>query len=102
MGNHTMLEALMDTLDRAKEYGRLYAFREIFFDFATHPDDRERQSALALFQRLVEGELAELSPAGNGGWFAWQKKWFSPARQRLRWYLAVMGNSALRKEFLKT
>lgn len=101
LGNRTMLEVLIDTLYKAKEYGHLYAFQEMFYDFATHPDDRDRQAAVALLQKLVEEGLTELPPTDNGGWFSWQEKRFSPARQRVRRYLAVIGNSALRKEFLK-
>lgn len=86
----------MEILDRAKEYGHLYAFREMFSDFAAHPDDRDRQAAVALLQRLVEEGLTELPPAGNGGWFAWQERQFCSARQRVRRYLAVMGNLKLR------
>lgn len=97
LGSRTTLEALIDTLDRAKEYGHLYAFREMFYDFATHPDDRDRQAAVALLQRLVEKGLVELPPAG-GGWFTWQERRFCPARQRVRQYLAVMGNLELREK----
>ena len=96
LGSRTTLEVLMDTLDRAKEYGHIYAFREMFYDFAAHPDDRNRQAAVALLQRLVEEGLAELPPAG-GGWFTWQEKRFCPARQRVRRYLAIMGNLELRE-----
>lgn len=90
----------MDTLDRAKEYSHLYAFQEMFSDFAAHPNDRDRQAAVALLQRLVEEGLPELPPAGNGGWFVWQERRFSPSRQKVRRYLAVMGNPALRKAVL--
>ena len=96
----TTLEALMDTLDSAKKYGHLYAFREMFNDFAAHPDDRDRQATVALLQRLVEEGLPELPPAGSGEWFTWQKKWFCPARQRVRRYLAVMGNPVVKKAVL--
>lgn len=96
LGNRTILEALMGTLDRAKEYGHLYAFQEMFYDFVVRPDDRDRQAAVALFQRLSAEGMAELPSAGNGGWFDWQKKRFYPARQRLKRYLAVMGNLKLR------
>ena len=100
-GSKITLETLMDTLERVKEYGHLYAFREMFYDFAAHPDDQDRQAAVALLQRLVEEGFAELPPAGNGGWFDWQEKRFCPTRQQVKRYLAVMGNLALRKEFLK-
>lgn len=96
LGGKTTLEALMGTLDRAEEYGHLYAFREMFYDFAAHPDDRERQAAVALLHKLVEVGLAELPPTG-GGWFTWQERRFCPARQRARWYWAVMGNWELRE-----
>lgn len=96
LGDRVMLEALMGALDRAKEYGHLYAFREMFYDFAAHPDDQGRQAAVALLRQLVEEGMAGLPPAGNGGWFDWQKKRFYPAWQRLKRYLAVMGNLALR------
>lgn len=95
-GNRITLETLMDTLEKAKEYGHLYAFREMFYDFAAHPDDQDRQAAVALLRKLVEERMAKLPSTGNGGWFDWQEKRFCPARQQVKRYLAVMGNLALR------
>ena len=84
-------------VNRAKEYGHPYAFREMFYDFAAHPDARDRQAAVELLRRLVEEVSEELPSAENGGWLDWQKKRFYPAWQRIKWYLGPLGNPALRK-----
>ena len=92
------LKVMMDALDEAEDFGHLYAFREMFYDFLAHPDDPKRQAAVMLLWRMVEREKAGLPSTEQGGWFAGEKKRRCPARLRVKRFLAVLGNLELRRE----
>lgn len=95
------LKMLMETLiDANKAFRWIYMFQSTFYDFISHPEDPKRQAAVVLLQRLIERGKAELPPPHPDSWVAWHEKRFSPARQRVKRYLAILGNPELRKEIL--
>lgn len=91
-------KTLMETLEEMKEFGRMHMLRETFYDFISHTENRKRQTAAVLLRRLLRREKDRLPPLGNGGWFDWQNRRLCSSRQRVKRYLAVLGNPELRSK----
>lgn len=102
MYSDNLLKLLVELLSDANQsFGMIYMFREAFYDLISHPEDSKRQAAVILLQRLVKRGKDELPSPNPDRWLAWHEKRFSPARQRIKRYLAVIGNLELRKEILE-
>lgn len=98
------LRVFWDALQRAERvYLRLFPQKEMFYDFIAHCREPAVQAAVILLQRLTqryEKDVQAIYADGVNWTTASLNKTFNPARMALKRYLAVLGNPALRQEFL--
>ena len=101
--NQTFLEEFIVTLNDINSfYKRVYAFRDMFYDFLMNYSDKNYIAAVKLLQEITE-ENKEAGKIIEKVGFDWdlisKNVTFNEGRRNMKRYLAVMANKKLRKKY---
>lgn len=97
------LKIMMEVLYEVNDYyRRIYAYRDMFYEFLLHADDENFYAAILLLKELAnenkeDGKIIEIL---SGRWELKSKNvTFNIGRRRLKRYLAVMANKKIREKY---
>lgn len=97
-----ILKKMMEVLSDANlKFKRIFAFKNMFYEFVQNADDKNYIAAIELFKKLCEEnkETVEIMKNVKGWEFVARKVKFNPGRLQIKRFLAVMANQKLRREY---
>lgn len=98
-------KALVETLDDAnRTFGRLYFFRDAFYDLLERSGERRVQATVVLLRRLIERNRETFCQIEKDPTIMWGMRCNGenhPARLEVKRFFAVLGNPFLREKWLK-
>lgn len=92
---------ILDTLNYANEYyKRIFAYKEMFYDFLGNSQTKEYQSALKLFEKILEDnkEDGKIIEECNSWDIEDKNITFNKGRLNVKRFLSIMANKELRKK----
>lgn len=98
------LSYILGLLDSANRiYHRIFAFTDMFYDYAAHPELPHYQASMILFEQLIQENRTEGSSINKAG-LDWEltdrNLTFNKGRLAIKRYLAILANRMLRQEVL--
>lgn len=93
------IKDLIDTLEDANDkYKRIFAFKEMFYDFLANMNNINYHVALILFKKVIEDNIKEGEKINNiGSWdIADRNLTFNKGRLNVKRFLSIMANRELR------
>ena len=99
------LKAMVDVLKEVEEtYKRVYAFQDMFYDFACNGLDKRYYAAVLLLKELCDENKEDGKIIEKVGW-SWdltsRNVTFNIGRRKMKRYLSVMANRKLRMKYFE-
>lgn len=95
------IEKMIDLLNLAEnEYERIFAYKEMFYEFLANSQTKEYQSAIILFEKILKDnkELGSVIKERSSWDISDRNILFNKGRLHVKRYLAIMANKELRRK----
>lgn len=103
VGEYDMLKNLMCTLEQANDfYKRIFAFKDMFYEFLTNSKDKRYIAMLHLFEKVIEDNKKDgtIIEYVSGSWdLASKNVTFNKGRVTIKRFLSLAANKELRKVY---